>query len=166
MKQNNQTRCGNCILFEYASAEGTGVCAFHQTVITCDAKPCEDFIGKPPAGVSHRNAQNKKNIKQKTTKKIDLLLESAEQVTGKSFTEIKSGKRAEELVFARKAIAFHLQKMGYENQLIANLLGLSRPSISGIKKTHEDEYRFNHKYRKIFDEITKLYNHSLKDLNT
>jgi hypothetical protein len=48
MKQNNQPHCGDCILFEYESAEGTGVCAFHQTVVTCDTEACEDFIDKSP----------------------------------------------------------------------------------------------------------------------
>jgi hypothetical protein len=46
MNRNNKTHCGDCILFEYESAEGTGVCVFHQTVVTCDTEACEDFIGK------------------------------------------------------------------------------------------------------------------------
>jgi hypothetical protein len=48
MNQNNQIRCGDCVFFEYEDTEGTGVCAFHQTVNTCDAKACEDFIAKYP----------------------------------------------------------------------------------------------------------------------
>jgi hypothetical protein len=47
MKQNNQTHCGNCPLFEYESIEGTGVCA-HQTVVTCDTEACGDLPVKSP----------------------------------------------------------------------------------------------------------------------
>ncbi|MDR1224251.1 MAG: hypothetical protein LBL07_15430 [Tannerella sp.] len=48
MKQNNRARCGGCILFEYESAGGEGVCVFHQTVLTCDTEACGDFTGKSP----------------------------------------------------------------------------------------------------------------------
>ncbi|MDR2917835.1 MAG: hypothetical protein LBV72_00510 [Tannerella sp.] len=94
--------------------------------------------------------------------KLDLLLQSVEDVIGKSFDEIKGRKRNEEFVFARKTIVYYMQQDKYIDGLIANVVGLSRSNVSGMRATHDDDYRFNPKYRQIFDDITELYFEKLK----
>jgi hypothetical protein len=89
-------------------------------------------------------------------RKVDLLLEAATEVTGFSFDRIKSRNRAEMLVFTRKIIACHMIREQYAEALIANIVGLSRSNIIGMKRKFNDEY--NPKYRKLFDERTEAYN--------
>jgi chromosomal replication initiation ATPase DnaA len=89
--------------------------------------------------------------------KLDLLIQSVTKVIGEPIEVIRSKSRSEHLVYARRIIVHHMSQEGYTNSSICQTINRTHSSVFYMKTTQADEYAFNPKYRKIFDETMRLY---------
>ena len=82
-----------------------------------------------------------------------------ERETGLTREQITSDSREEELVNARRILCFYLNERKMAQRTIAKTLNRHRTTIVGMIKEHETQYRYNAKFRRLFDEINfKLNN--------
>ena len=82
------------------------------------------------------------------------LFEIIERQTGLTRDILTSRCRNEELVYARSAIVIHLIENGYTFSAAGKKINRSHPTVCYIRKQHEDNMKYNPKYRKVFNEIT------------
>jgi chromosomal replication initiation ATPase DnaA len=83
------------------------------------------------------------------------LLKTIEEETGVTLKEIQSESRKEKLVYARRIIAHYMLKDHHSVHTIADILHRHRTTVINIRATHETEYRYNPRFRTLFDTITK-----------
>jgi hypothetical protein len=94
------------------------------------------------------------------------LLKAIQDETGITLTDIRGKCRKEELVYARRIITHYMANEGYTDLRIANFINRSRSLVNLMRHRHEQEYRYNPRYRAVFDAITEKYNINIKNLQT
>jgi chromosomal replication initiation ATPase DnaA len=97
----------------------------------------------------------------KTRHTANRIIRQVLEHTGITLLQMQSPCREERLVFARKIIVYCAYKRGYDTRTIAQMVNRNRATIHNIISTHDDEYKYNPKYRRVFDEITGLYNEGI-----
>jgi chromosomal replication initiation ATPase DnaA len=85
----------------------------------------------------------------------ETLLKAIEDETGITLTQIQSKCRKEQFVYARRIIIRYMANKGHPTGQIAKLINRDHSTISNTKKSNEQEYRYNPRYRTTFDAITK-----------
>ena len=83
--------------------------------------------------------------------KTEELFEAIEQQTGLTREQVTSKCRNEELVFARRIICYYLNMHNATQRTIASTLNIDRATVSYNLCHHESEYKYNPKYRAMFD---------------
>ena len=85
----------------------------------------------------------------------DRLFQIIEQQTGLTREQITSEGRDEELVFARRIVCYFLNEDKMAQRVIAQILNRDRTTIRGMIREHESQYKYNAKFRSLFDTITE-----------
>jgi hypothetical protein len=97
----------------------------------------------------------------------ETLLKAIEDETGITLPQIQSKCRKEQLVYARSIITYYMANIeGYPDRYIANFINRSRSLVNLMRRGHEQECRYNPRYRAVFDAITENYNINIKNLQT
>ena len=86
----------------------------------------------------------------------DHLFTAIHTATGITKDEIQSSSRKACYVCARRIIAYHLNKQNYTYRQIGEIINRDRASVIYFIKNHTDEYKYNKKYREMFDAVSKL----------
>jgi chromosomal replication initiation ATPase DnaA len=85
----------------------------------------------------------------------ETLLKAIEDEIGITLPQIQSKCRKEQLVYARRIITHYMASEGHSTGQIAKFINRDHSTISNMKKGNPQEYRYNPRYRTIFDAVTK-----------
>ena len=88
----------------------------------------------------------------------DKLFKAIERQTGITREQIMSKSRKEELVYARRIICYFLREEGASDKEIGCVLNRDRSTIQCYAQNHQQEYKYNAKFRAIFDSINNTIN--------
>ena len=87
----------------------------------------------------------------------DRLFQIIEQQTGLTREQITSQDRHERLVYARRIICLYMKDAGYTTPEIAAAINRHRTYIIHIFKTNNDQYQYNPNFRRMFNQISTIY---------
>ena len=87
----------------------------------------------------------------------DQLFQIIQQQTGLTREQITGKRRQERLVYARRIICLYMKDAGYTTPEIGDAINRDRTNVTHILKTNDDQYRYNNNFRRMFNEISTIY---------
>lgn len=86
----------------------------------------------------------------------DQLFSAILQTYGVPHDTIVYGSRMEDLVYARRFIAFYMRQENYTTVAIGKTINRNHATVSRMLRNHEDELKYNKKYRNFFSLCSQI----------